>query len=82
MAMVIAAHRSGGLGFLATGYKTPESVQAELDAIREVSIPFGVNVFVPNPMPIQPERSPPVSSGNFRRPARWWQRPLPPEVKP
>lgn len=56
MAMVIAAHRAGGPGFLATGYKTPEAVQAELDAIREESLPFGVNVFVPNPTPIQPER--------------------------
>ncbi|MBP3082232.1 NAD(P)H-dependent flavin oxidoreductase [Mycolicibacterium fortuitum] len=56
VAMVIAAHRAGGLGFLATGYKTPEAVQAELDALREESLPFGVNVFVPNPTPIQPER--------------------------
>ncbi|PJK18382.1 nitronate monooxygenase [Mycolicibacterium goodii] len=51
VAMVIAAHRAERAGVSGTGYKTPESVQAELDAIREVSIPFGVNVFVPAPCP-------------------------------
>ncbi len=56
VAMVTAAHRAGGLGFLATGYKSPVAVQAEIDAIRAESIPYGVNVFVPNPVPIQTER--------------------------
>jgi nitronate monooxygenase len=55
-AMVVAAHRAGGLGFLATGYKTPEAVEAELRAVHEASIPFGINVFAPNPVPITESR--------------------------
>ncbi len=51
-AMVIAASRAGGLGFLAAGYKSPEAVQAEISDVRGASIPFGVNVFAPNPVPI------------------------------
>lgn len=54
-AMVIAAHNAGGLGFLATGYKTPEAVETELRAMRDAGIPFGVNVFAPNAVPISPE---------------------------
>ncbi len=55
-AMVIAAQRAGGLGFLATGYKTPEAVNADLRAVREAEVPFGVNVFAPNPVPISAAR--------------------------
>jgi NAD(P)H-dependent flavin oxidoreductase YrpB (nitropropane dioxygenase family) len=55
-AMVIAAHSAGSFGFLAAGYKTPEAVEAELRAVRDTGIPFGVNVFAPNPVPISPER--------------------------
>jgi nitronate monooxygenase len=55
-AMVIAAHSAGGLGFLATGYKTPEAVETELRAVRAAGIPFGVNVFAPNPVPISTQR--------------------------
>lgn len=51
-AMVIAAARAGGVGLLAAGYKTPDSLQAEIAAVRAVSIPFGVNIFAPNPVPI------------------------------
>jgi nitronate monooxygenase len=55
-AMVIAAQHAGGLGFLATGYKTPEAVDAELRIVRDAGIPFGVNVFAPNPVPIAADR--------------------------
>ncbi|MUM33214.1 nitronate monooxygenase [Mycolicibacterium sp. CBMA 361] len=55
-AMVVAAHRAGGLGFLATGYKTPEAVEAELRTIRAAAIPFGINVFAPNPGPVSEAR--------------------------
>jgi NAD(P)H-dependent flavin oxidoreductase YrpB (nitropropane dioxygenase family) len=55
-AMVIAAHSAGGLGFLATGYKTPEAVETDLRAVRGAGIPFGVNVFAPNPVPISAQR--------------------------
>ena len=55
-AMVVAAHAAGGLGFLATGYKTPDAVAAELRTLRDAGIPFGVNVFAPNSIPIDPHR--------------------------
>ena len=51
-AMVIAAAEAGGLGFLAAGYKTPQVLLAEIAAVRKTSIPFGVNIFAPNPVPI------------------------------
>lgn len=54
-AMVIAAARAGGLGFLAAGYKSPQSLESEIAAVRDASIPFGFNVFVPNAVPITGE---------------------------
>lgn len=53
-AMVIAASEAGSLGLLAAGYKTPETLGTEITAVRQASIPFGVNVFAPNPVPIDP----------------------------
>lgn len=54
-AMVSAATRAGGLGTLAAGYKTVEAVEAELKTVRGEGIPFGINLFAPNPLPIDPE---------------------------
>jgi nitronate monooxygenase len=51
-AMVLAAARSGSLGLLAAGYKSVDSLQADVAAVQSESIPFGVNVFAPNPVPI------------------------------
>lgn len=51
-AMVKAAARAGGLGFLAAGYKSPQTLQNEIGEVRAASIPFGVNLFAPNPVPI------------------------------
>jgi NAD(P)H-dependent flavin oxidoreductase YrpB (nitropropane dioxygenase family) len=51
-AMVVAAARAGSVGFLAAGYKSPAAVQSEIAAVREARVPFGVNVFAPNPVPI------------------------------
>ncbi|MEH3128640.1 MAG: nitronate monooxygenase [Mycolicibacterium neoaurum] len=51
-AMVIAAADAGGMGFLAAGYKTPQVLLAEITTVRKASIPFGVNVFAPNPVPV------------------------------
>ncbi len=65
-AMVVAASRAGGLGFLAAGYKTPEALQAEITTVRDASVPFGVNVFAPNPVPI--------TAGAYRRYAAAVQR--------
>jgi len=54
-AMVLAASRAGALGFLAAGYKTPDAIQSEIAAVRSASIPFGVNVFAPNSVPVTPD---------------------------
>ncbi|TFV59130.1 nitronate monooxygenase [Mycobacterium sp. PS03-16] len=51
-ALVIAAAGAGSLGLLAAGYKTPQSLQNEIAAVRAASVPFGVNLFAPNPVPI------------------------------
>lgn len=51
-AMVIAASRAGGLGFLATGYKPVAVVAAEVGTVRAAGVGFGVNVFAPTPVPI------------------------------
>ncbi|WP_193044618.1 NAD(P)H-dependent flavin oxidoreductase [Mycolicibacterium baixiangningiae] len=53
--MVRAAASAGSMGLLAAGYKTPEALQAEITAVRAASVPFGVNVFAPNPVPIDTE---------------------------
>lgn len=53
-AMVIAAAGAGSLGLLAAGYKTPENLQEQIAAVRAASVPFGVNIFAPNPVPISP----------------------------
>ena len=54
-AMVLAASRAGALGFLAAGYKTPDALGSEISAVRSASIPFGVNVFAPNAVPVEPD---------------------------
>ena len=51
-AMVIAAARAGGLGFLAAGYKTADAVASEITAVRAASSRFGVNLFAPNSVPV------------------------------
>jgi NAD(P)H-dependent flavin oxidoreductase YrpB (nitropropane dioxygenase family) len=51
-ALVVAAARAGGLGFLAAGYKTPQALEAEITTVGAAEVPFGVNLFVPNPVPI------------------------------
>ncbi|OJZ70224.1 2-nitropropane dioxygenase [Mycobacterium paraffinicum] len=54
-AMVSAATRAGGLGMLAAGYKTVEAVESEVKQVRAEGIPFGINLFAPNPLPVDPE---------------------------
>lgn len=58
-ALVTAAARAGSLGFLAGGYKTPALVQQQIAEVREQTPTFGVNLFAPNPVPVDP--------GEFRR---------------
>lgn len=50
--LVRAAAQAGGLGFLAGGYKTPDALAAQLDEVRAADVPFGVNLFAPNPVPV------------------------------
>lgn len=61
-ALVIAAARAGGMGFLAAGYRTPEAMAEQIAAVRAEGVPFGVNVFAPNPVRVDVEA--------FRRYAR------------
>jgi nitronate monooxygenase len=51
-ALVVSAASTGSLGFLAAGYKSPEVLVEQIDAVRSQSVPFGVNLFVPNPVPV------------------------------
>ncbi|HTJ34635.1 MAG TPA: nitronate monooxygenase [Dactylosporangium sp.] len=53
--LVAAAGRAGALGFLAGGYRTPEDLAGQIAAVRRVGKgTFGVNVFAPNPVPVDP----------------------------
>ncbi|CAL9671405.1 nitronate monooxygenase [Streptomyces hyderabadensis] len=51
-ALVTAAARAGGLGFLAGGYRTAPALAEQIRTTRAAGVPFGVNLFVPNPVPI------------------------------
>jgi nitronate monooxygenase len=53
-ALVIAAARAGSLGFLAGGYKTAAQLADEIAAVRAGQAIFGVNLFAPNPLPVDP----------------------------
>lgn len=49
-ALAASVSEVGGLGFLAAGYKTPDAVAAEVDAVRAATTgPTGVNLFVVEP---------------------------------
>jgi nitronate monooxygenase len=54
-AYVRAAARAGSLGFLAAGYKTPQLLAEQVRAVRDTAQVFGVNLFAPNPIPVDPE---------------------------
>lgn len=51
--MVIAAAGVGSIGFVPAGYRTAESLGDQIAAVRAASVPFGVNVFAPNPVPVE-----------------------------
>ena len=51
-ALVIAAAQAGSLGFLAAGYKTPQAFAEEISTVAAAGVPFGVNLFAPNPVPV------------------------------
>ncbi|AXB48239.1 2-nitropropane dioxygenase [Amycolatopsis albispora] len=52
--LVIAAAEAGGAGVLAGGYKSAEALAAQLGEVRAAGVPFGVNLFAPNPVPVDP----------------------------
>lgn len=54
-ALVTAAARAGGLGFLAGGYKTAQALAGQIHTTRAEGVAFGVNLFVPNPVPVSEE---------------------------
>lgn len=54
-AMVAAAAKAGGLGFLPGGYRTPDAFAEQLARVRALGVPFGVNLFAPNPVPVDPD---------------------------
>lgn len=46
-ALAAAVSNAGGLGFVAAGYKAPEAVATDMEAVRALTTaPFGVNLFV------------------------------------
>jgi nitronate monooxygenase len=53
-ALVLAAADVGSAGFLAAGYKTPEALVAEVEEVRARTAGYGVNLFAPNPLPVDP----------------------------
>ncbi|MGJ9405042.1 NAD(P)H-dependent flavin oxidoreductase [Nesterenkonia aurantiaca] len=53
--LVVAAAAAGGVGFLAAGYKRPEDLAAQIQQVQQSRARFGVNLFVPNPVPIRLE---------------------------
>ncbi|MEU7039509.1 nitronate monooxygenase [Streptomyces varsoviensis] len=53
--LVVATARAGGLGFLAGGYKTAQALAGQIHAVEAEGVPFGVNLFVRNPVPISAE---------------------------
>jgi nitronate monooxygenase len=53
-ALVAAAATAGGVGFLAAGYKTPEAIAREVAELRATGLPYGLNIFVPSPPPVDP----------------------------
>ncbi|MGN9781393.1 nitronate monooxygenase [Nonomuraea sp. ZG12] len=61
-ALVTVAARADGLGFLAGGYRTADALAQQIAEVRAEGVSFGVNLFAPNPVPVDPDA--------FRRYAR------------
>jgi NAD(P)H-dependent flavin oxidoreductase YrpB (nitropropane dioxygenase family) len=52
--LVIGAWSAGSLGFLAGGYKSAVALAAQLSEVRGTTDVVGVNLFAPNPQPVEP----------------------------
>lgn len=53
-AMAVAAARAGSLGFVTGGYRTAEALAGQIAEVRAAGVPFGVNLFAPSPVPVDP----------------------------
>lgn len=53
-ALVTAAARAGAFGFLAGGYKSPAVLGEEMAVLRAAGTGFGVNLFAPHPVAVDP----------------------------
>ncbi len=53
-ALVVAAAAVGSFGQLAGGYKTPQLLAEQITEVRRRTDRFGVNLFAPNPVPVDP----------------------------
>jgi NAD(P)H-dependent flavin oxidoreductase YrpB (nitropropane dioxygenase family) len=53
-ALVLAAVEAGSGGSLAGGYKTAEALAQQVTEVRAVTGSYGVNLFSPNPEPVDP----------------------------
>ncbi len=53
-ALVAAAAAAGSLGFLAGGYRTAAQLAEQIGEVRSATSTFGVNLFAPNPVPVDP----------------------------
>ena len=51
-ALIAAAAKAGGLGFLPGGYRTAYELAAQITATKGLTNHFGVNLFAPNPQPV------------------------------
>jgi nitronate monooxygenase len=54
-ALVTAAAVAGSLGFLAGGYRSAEQLAEQIREVRSATGTFGVNMFAPNPVPVDPD---------------------------
>jgi nitronate monooxygenase len=52
--LVLAATGAGSLAFVAGGYLTAEALAAQLATVRAATEAYGVNLFAPNPVPVDP----------------------------
>ena len=53
-ALVLAASAAGSAGSLAGGYKTADALSAQVAEVRASTDRYGVNLFSPNPEPVDP----------------------------
>ena len=53
--LVVAADAVGSLGFLAAGYQTATALASAIASLRVSTAHFGVNLFVPDPRPVDRE---------------------------